>query len=67
MENKIHEKLEMKIYKLDSKATQRGRKKIFFESYNPEFAVDVKKTAESFGVSVQMVYKWIKSYKEDQK
>lgn len=55
----------MKIYELDKNDPKRGRKKIFMDNYNPKMDIDIKKTAESFGVSIQMVYRWIKMYKEE--
>jgi transposase-like protein len=51
MENKIYEKV------------HGGRKKIFFDTYDPKVSIDVRKTAKSFGVSDQAVYKWLKEYK----
>ena len=55
----------MKIYKSEKPFKPRGRKAKFYEQYNPEESIDIKKTAESFGVSIQMVYRWIKSYNNE--
>jgi transposase len=54
----------MKIYELKKDDPKRGRKKIFMENYNPNVDIDIKKTADSFNVSIQMVYRWIKECKE---
>ena len=40
-----------------------SRKRKFFEMYDPKVEIDVKKTSESFGVSTQAVYKWLKEYR----
>lgn len=52
------------IYKEDSKLTK--EKSEFLNQYNPEDDINISKTAESFGVSRQTIYNWIKSYKENQ-
>jgi len=53
----------MKIIELDKDSQKRSRKKIFMEQYDQKKEIDIKKTAESFGVSIQMIYRWIKSCK----
>lgn len=52
--------MEMKIYKKE----HGNRKRTFFKNYNPDEAIDVKKTAKSYGVSAAAVYKWIEEYKK---
>lgn len=57
----------MKIYELSQNDKRRNRKKIFIKNYDPDIEIDIKKTAQSFGVSIQMVYRWIKAYHEQDK
>ena len=57
----------MKIYELSQNDKRRNRKKIFIKNYDPDIEIDIKKTAQSFGVSIQMVYRWIKAYNEQDK
>ena len=49
----------MKIYELSKNDKRRNRKKIFLKNYDPDIEIDIKKTAQSFGVSIQMVYRWM--------
>lgn len=58
---------EMKICTQPEASSWGVKKKAFLDKYNPDDHINVKKTAESFGVTVQMVYRWIKSYEKNNK
>lgn len=58
---------EMKICTQPEASTRGVRKKEFLKKYNPDYHINIKKTAESFGVTIQMVYRWIKSYEKNNK